>query len=62
MSLSTFSYDLVRHASHAGEIFGAKMQSGQRLALAAEWLALIIAWSAVLAMSLAIVGLLLGEQ
>jgi hypothetical protein len=59
----TFSRGFVRFPSlgntflEAGKIF-----DKQRLSPALELSALIVAWSAVMAMSLAVAGLLLGEQ
>lgn len=65
MKGSTFSQGIVRYASQASTFVDSVTRKGSsrvHLSVALEWLALILVWSAVLAMGLAVAGALLGEQ
>jgi len=65
MKTSSFYEEFVRYSYRARTFFDAhcgKTLNKQNLSVILEWLALIIAWSAVSAMILAVAGFLLGEQ
>ena len=64
MKSPTFSHAFVQYTSKAYKFLSAftyTVLSRARQSVTVEWLALIIAWLAVMAISLAVVGSLLGE-
>jgi len=65
MKSSTVSQGFVRCTSRAKAFLAAysgKTLNKQRLSVAMGWLAVIIVWSTVIAMSVAVAGFLLGER
>jgi hypothetical protein len=60
---TTLFHEFVRRTPAEGSFLeGRKVLSQQHLSVALEVSALVIVWSAIIAISIAIAGLLLGEQ